>query len=113
MHTLYGIKQCGTVKKAQLWLQDHQIAYEFYDVKVAGLTQAQLAIFAEALGWEALVNKRSTTWRQIPEPRKQDLTQATALQLLIDYPTLMKRPILAFEGGFLLGFNAEHYQNTL
>jgi len=113
MHTLYGIKQCGTVKKAQVWLQDHQIAYQFHDVKVAGLTQAQLTVFAEALGWEALVNKRSTTWRQLPDTRKQDLTQATALQLLIDYPTLMKRPILAFEGGFLLGFNAEHYQNTL
>ena len=113
MPTLYGIKNCDSVKKARAWLDQHNVVYEFYDYKVDGIRLELLQQFAQNLGWETLVNKRSTTWRQLSDAQQQNLSADTALQLLLDYPTLIKRPIFATGNAFLIGFNADDYQRTL
>jgi Spx/MgsR family transcriptional regulator len=113
MITVYGIKNCDTVKKARAWLTQSQLDYRFHDYRVEGITEPLLQRFAAALGWEMLLNKRSTTWRQLTEAQKTDLNADKALQLLIDHPTLIKRPILETGDDFIVGFNADEYHRKL
>lgn len=113
MITVYGIKNCDTVKKARAWLTQNQLDYRFHDYKVEGITEPLLERFAAGLGWEVLLNKRSTTWRQLTEAQKTDLNADKALQLLVDHPTLIKRPILETGDDFIVGFNADDYQRKL
>jgi arsenate reductase (glutaredoxin) len=113
MLTLYGIKNCDTVKKAQMWLTEHHIEYCFHDYKSAGVSRILLEQFAEHVGWNALVNKRSTTWRTLTDDQKNDLEAEKTLLLLLDYPTLIKRPILQSDTIFMIGFNADDYQRKL
>jgi Spx/MgsR family transcriptional regulator len=113
MITVYGIKNCDTVKKARAWLTQNQLDYRFHDYKVEGITEPLLERFAAGLGWEVLLNKRSTTWRQLTEAQKTDLNADKALQLLVDHPTLIKRPILETSDDFIVGFNADDYQRKL
>jgi len=113
MLTVYGIKQCDTVKKALKWLESRDIEHQFHDVRKDGLNAEMIQRWSEAFGWQALVNKRSTTWRNLDEEAKQTLNEQTALALLLENPTLIKRPIV--EGGkqSLIGFKAEDYQKKL
>jgi Spx/MgsR family transcriptional regulator len=113
MMTLYGIKNCDTVKKARAWLEQQHQVYQFHDYKVDGVTQPLLSQFIMAFGWEALLNKRSTTWRQLSEAQKNTLNADTAAQLLLEHPTLIKRPILKTGDTLLIGFNADEYQHKL
>lgn len=113
MRKLYGIKNCDTVKKARAWLEQHNVVYQFHDYKTDGISLALLNRFAENSGWEVLLNKRSTTWRQLSDAQKTALDADTALQLLLEYPTLIKRPILESGDDFMIGFNADEYQRTL
>lgn len=113
MVTVYGIKNCDTVKKARVWLEQHHIVYQFYDYKAEGVNQALLNEFSQRFGWENLLNKRSTTWRQLADSQKEGLTSETALQLLLEYPTLIKRPILITGDIFIIGFDADEYQAKL
>jgi Spx/MgsR family transcriptional regulator len=113
MATLYGIKNCDTVKKARVWLEKNAVDYHFHDYKVDHITPELLSRFAEKLGWEVLLNKRSSTWRKLSEAKKTDLNADTALQLLLNYPTLIKRPILETGETFIIGFNADEYQRIL
>jgi Spx/MgsR family transcriptional regulator len=113
MLTLYGIKNCDSVKKARTWLQQHALAYHFHDYNVDGVTPELVQQFAVKLGWEVLLNKRSTTWRQLSEAQKTAVNADTALPLLLAYPTLIKRPILIAGTVFLIGFNADEYQRLL
>lgn len=110
---VYGIKNCDTVKKARAWLENHAIVYQFHDYKVDGISPELLSRFSENLGWEVLLNKRSSTWRQLPDAQKANLNAETALQLLLEHPTLIKRPILDTGKTFLIGFNADEYQAKL
>lgn len=110
MTIMYGIPNCDTIKKAKKWLENHNIAFEFHDYRKQGLTLEQLAIFEAALGWQALVNKRGTTFRQLPKEQQDNLTRESALALLIAHPAMIKRPLLAHNSAYHLGFKAEHYQ---
>lgn len=113
MRKLYGIKNCDTVKKARVWLEQHNVAYQFHDYKVDGISLELLNRFGENSGWEVLLNKRSTTWRELSDAQKTDLNADSALQLLLAHPTLIKRPVLESGNTFIIGFHADEYQSTL
>ena len=110
MTTLFGIKNCDTVKKARQWLDTHGIAYTFHDVRSDGLTKEQLEHWAKALGWQTLVNRRSTTWRTLSDDIKANLTESSAIEVILDNPTLMKRPVVEYKQTAFAGFKAEDYQ---
>src|SRR5579872_5046341 len=101
---IYGIKNCDTMTKARKWLDGHGVAYAFHDYRVDGLDKARLKNWVDALGWEKLLNKSSATFRDLPEPVKQGLTQAKAVALMLENPTMIKRPVLETGGGLLVGF---------
>ena len=107
MHTLYGIKNCDTVKKARNWLDQNGIAYRFHDFRTDGLTPELLQHFAEHLDWNKLLNRSSTSWRQLSVEQQADLTLEKSMQLMLDTPTLIKRPILDTGNKLILGFNAK------
>ena len=109
MTTLYGIKNCDTIKKARSYLEQHHIDYLFHDYRVDGLTQQQLAVWVAELGWEALINKRSTSWRKLPDSLKDSLDESTAIKVMLDHPTLIKRPLLERNACFYLGFSVAGY----
>jgi len=109
VYTLYGIKNCDTVKKAMLWLDQNNLAYRFHDYRVDGLTLELLQQFADSLGWNALINRSSTSWRQLDHEQQADLTQEKALQLMLDFPTLIKRPILDTGKKLIIGFKSGYY----
>jgi arsenate reductase (glutaredoxin) len=113
MVVLYGIKNCDTVKKARTWLDNNSIAYQFHDFRADGLTQEQLQQFAADLGWNAMLNRSSTSWRQLAAEQQDGLTEAKAIQLMLDTPTLIKRPILDTGSELLIGFKSDIYQTKL
>ena len=114
MITMFGIKNCDTIKKARKWLEVEGIEYQFHDYKKDGLSAKMLDSWVKDLGWEALVNKRGTTWRKLPDEVKESIDQASAIQIMIDNTSIIKRPLL-IDGGErkLLGFKAEDYQNFI
>ncbi len=112
--TVYGIKNCDTMKKAFAWLDEHGMAYQFHDYKKAGVPAALLAQGAAHWGWEALLKKTGTTWRKIPETERRDLDEARALALLSAYPSLIRRPIVMIDGeAALVGFAADGWMQAL
>ena len=108
--TLYGIANCDTIKKARNWLDRHQISYEFHDYRKQGLDHTLLQSMESALGWEAMLNRRGTTWRALPESVKHNIDRETALQVMQDNPAIVKRPILATKSRLYLGFSDRQYQ---
>lgn len=106
---LYGINNCDTVKKARRWLDSHGVGYRFHDLRTDGLDEERLRAWVVALGWEALLNRRSTTWRQLAESDKADLDGGKTLALMLKHPTLIKRPVLEINGGFMVGFREADY----
>ncbi|MCC8367481.1 ArsC family reductase [Xenorhabdus sp. PB61.4] len=117
--TLYGIKNCDTVKKARRWLEDQEIPYQFHDYRADGLSPDLLQLFIEQLGWESLLNTRGTTWRKLTDEQKSAINNAEAAKILmLEQPAIIKRPLLASQekntsqktGSYLLGFKAEQYQ---
>ena len=113
MYTLYGIKTCDTVKKARQWLDKHHLAHQFHDFRVDGLTSDQLKHFASQVDWNVLLNKSSTTWRQLSPDQQSYLSQEKALTLMLANPTLIKRPILDAGTKLLVGFKADTYSTEL
>jgi arsenate reductase (glutaredoxin) len=111
--TIYGIKNCDTMKKARAWLDARDIAYIFHDYKVAGIERARLSAWADAVGWEVLLNKAGMTFRNLPEADKANLTKAKALALMAAQPSLIKRPVLDLGGALLVGFKPELYAERL
>ena len=110
MTTIYGIKNCDTMKKARAWLDGHGVAYAFHDYKAAGIERARLEGWAKKAGWETLLNKAGTTFRKLPDKDKEGLTEAKAMKLMLAQPSLIKRPVLELAGGKLLvGFKPETY----
>jgi arsenate reductase len=107
--TLYGIKNCDTVRKARRWLEHEGIAHHFHDMREQGLTQAELARWCQAVGWEALLNRRSATWRALPDAAKAGLDGALASDLMLGNPTLIRRPVLESDEGILVGFSETDY----
>jgi Spx/MgsR family transcriptional regulator len=113
MFALYGIKNCSTVKKARDWLEQHGIAYQFHDVRADGLTLEQLQNFATRVDWTLLLNRTSTSWRKLNPEQQSDLTEDKAIQLIVNAPTLLKRPVLDTGELLLVGFKEQDYQDKL
>ncbi|OAI28515.1 ArsC family reductase [Methylomonas koyamae] len=112
MKVLYGIKNCDTVKKARALLDSRRIEYRFHDFRADGLEPALLQNFVDTLGVDAVLNQRSTSWRQLGDEQKRDLTPDKAVQLMLAVPTLIKRPILDDGRQLLVGFNPEQYPSA-
>ena len=107
---LYGIANCDTVKKARKWLVDRGIEVDFHDFKKQGLSQATLTGWLNKRDWEALLNKRGTTWRKLSAETRDAITdRAGAARLMVEQPALIRRPVLDMEGNIYLGFNEEVY----
>lgn len=113
MNILYGISSCNTIKKAKDWLQNNKIDYQFHDYRKQGITIELLESFEVILGWEKLLNKKSTSWRKLDHNQKNHISKKTALQLMLETPTLIKRPILDTGKKLIIGFEAENYQKQL
>jgi arsenate reductase (glutaredoxin) len=107
--TIYGIRNCDTMKKARAWLEAHGVDYEFHDYKAAGVDRAKLEAWAKKAGWEVLLNRAGTTFRKLPDAAKQDLDERKAIRLMIDQPSMIKRPVLEIGQKLLVGFSEERY----
>lgn len=112
MTTIYGIRNCDTMKKAIAWLDDHGVRYDFHDYKKAGIDAAKLKAWSKQAGWETLLNTRGTTWRKLSPSRQADLDEAKALKLMSENPSLIKRPVLDHGGALVVGFVPERYSKT-
>jgi arsenate reductase len=112
--TIYGIKNCDTMKKARAWLDTAGKAYAFHDYKAVGIDRARLEGWAGKVGWETLLNRAGTTFRNLPDAAKQGLTERKALALMLEQPSMIRRPVLEAPGGKLLvGFKPELYESKL
>jgi arsenate reductase (glutaredoxin) len=108
--TLYGIPNCDTVKKARTWLAEHGHDFTFHDFKKQGLERATVAAWLEQLDWEVLVNRKGTTWRGLPDERKAAVVdKASALALMLEFPSVVKRPVLEGAGATGVGFSPALY----
>lgn len=108
--TLYGIKNCDTVRKARKWLEAAGIEYRFHDFRADGLDEKDLRSWAKAAAWETLLNRRGTTWRQLPEADKEGVDEKKAIQLMLAQPTLIKRPVLVHGKQTHIGFKPVEYE---
>ena len=112
--TIYGIKNCDTMKKARAWLDKAGKAYVFHDYKAAGIERVRLEKWAAAVGWETLLNRAGTTFRKLPDADKEGLTEKKAIALMLAQPSMIKRPVLDLGGGkILVGFKPESYEAAL
>ncbi|CAA6604174.1 Protein YffB [Rhodospirillaceae bacterium LM-1] len=106
---IYGIKNCDTMKKAFAWLNEQGVAYVFHDYKKQGVTKANLEHWCKALGWEKVLNRAGTSFRKLPEDKRLNLDQTKAVALMLEQPSMIKRPIIEGPGLLELGFMPERY----
>ena len=111
--TIYGIKNCDTMKKARAWLDSHGVAYGFHDYKTEGIAKDKLKHLCDELGWETLLNRAGTTFRKLPDGDKEDMNERKAQALMLAQPTMIKRPVLDLGGKLLVGFKPEVYAKEL
>ena len=112
--TIYGIKNCDTMKKARAWLDKRGVAYAFHDYKIAGIEREQLDLWCKTVGWEILLNRGGTTFRKLPDKDKNALDGKKAVALMLAQPSMIKRPVLDLGGGKLIvGFTPELYREKL
>jgi arsenate reductase len=109
MLTVYGIKSCDTCRRARKYLDEHNIEFNFHDLRDDGLDIPMLERWSNRIGWERLLNKQSLTWRKIPEVDRSDLTRDKALAAMLDNPTLVKRPVLESERFIAVGFSEKRF----
>ena len=107
--TIYGIKNCDTMKKARAWLDSHGVSYAFHDYKSAGIEKDRLKAWSDELGWETLLNRAGTTFRKLPDADKERLTESKALALMTAQPSMIKRPVLDLGRKRLVGFRPDIY----
>src|SRR5688500_13689091 len=107
--TLYGIRNCDTMKKAWTFLDAKGVAYRFHDYKKEGIDRATLEGWVRQLGWETLLNRSGTTFRRLPEAERQDLDEGKAVALMLAQPSMIKRPVLEKDGKLTVGFNPQTY----
>ena len=109
--TLYGIRNCDTMKKAWTWLDRAGVAYDFHDYKKQGIDRARLEAWAGRVGWERLLNRAGTPFRKLPDADRQDLDATRAIALMLAQPSMIKRPVLETgDGALLVGFRPEEYE---
>jgi len=107
--TIYGIKNCDTMKKARAWLDGHGVKYDFHDYKAAGIAKDKLEAWSDKLGWETLLNRAGTTFRKLPDADKEGLNERKALALMLAQPSMIKRPVLEMGSKLLVGFKPDDY----
>jgi len=107
--TLYGIRNCDTMKKAFAWLQDYGVDHAFHDYKKQGVTRGALQRWCAAAGWEKVLNRAGTTYRKLPDEAKADLDEAKAVALMLEQPSMIKRPVLETGDTVEIGFRPERY----
>ncbi|MCZ0734022.1 ArsC family reductase [Phreatobacter sp. AB_2022a] len=107
--TIYGIKTCDTMKKARTWLESHGRPYAFHDYREAGLDRPRLEQWVKQVGWEILLNRNSTTFRDLPESERSGLSEEKAIGLMLAQPTMIKRPVLDLGDRLLVGFKPDAY----
>ena len=107
---LYGIRNCDTMKKARRWLDGNGIEYRFHDFKKEGLAADRLRRWIEAVGWETLLNRRGMMWRKLPPEVREHIDRASATRVMLETPTIVKRPVLEKDGEVVVGFSPERYQ---
>jgi arsenate reductase len=110
MATIYGIKNCDTMKKARAWLDARKVAYAFHDYKAAGIDRATLEGWVKTLGWEVLLNRAGTTFRKLPDADKTGITERKAIALMLAQPSMIKRPVLEAKGRLTVGFKPQTYK---
>jgi Spx/MgsR family transcriptional regulator len=110
MINLYGIKNCDSCRKAKRWLQNRDIKFRFTDIREEVLNETLLKKWQKQLDWETLLNKKSMTWRKIPEMERADMDARLARNMILNYPTVMKRPVLDLDQQVVLGFNEDTYE---
>jgi len=112
--TIYGIKNCDTMKKAFAWLDKHGADYEFHDYKKAGIDRSLLERWSKKVGWETLLNRAGMTFRKLPDKEKEGLTESKAMKIMLAQPSIIKRPVLDLGGGKLLvGFKQDAYKDAV
>lgn len=111
--TLYGIPNCDTVKKARVWLDGRGIAHGFHDYKKAGIDADTLSDWARAVGWEVLLNRAGTTWRKLPDEAREGVDEAKAIALMVEQPSLIKRPVVTGGARLLVGFKPAEWEAAL
>ncbi len=112
--TMYGIKNCDTIKKARTWLEKHKIDYDFHDYKAAGVDRAQLEAWSKKVGWETLLNRAGTTFRKLSDKDKAVADEKQAIALMLAQPSMIKRPVLDLgRGKLIVGFKPEVYADAL
>ena len=111
--TIYGIKNCDTMKKARAWLDGHGVAYDFHDYKAAGIGKEKLKAWSDQVGWETLLNRAGTTFRKLPHSDKEGLDERKALALMLAQPSMIKRPVLDLGNKLLVGFKPETYASEV
>jgi arsenate reductase len=107
--TIYGIKNCDTMKKARAWLDGHGVAFDFHDYKTAGIARDMLKQWSDEVGWETLLNRAGTTFKKLPDADKDGLNERKALALMEAQPSMIKRPVLDLGGKLLVGFKEDVY----
>lgn len=110
MTTMYGIKNCDTIKKARTWLERQGVAYGFHDYKAEGIDKPVLEAWAKKLGWDVLLNKAGTTFKKLPDADKANLTESKAIALMLAQPSMIKRPVLEAKGKLTVGFKPDEYK---
>ena len=108
--TLYGIPNCDTIKKARVWLDSHKIAFRFHDYRKQGLDREQLQSMVSVLGWETMLNRRGTTWRALPGKVKDHIDLGSAIDVMLENPAIIKRPILSTGDQLYVGFSDAQYR---
>jgi arsenate reductase (glutaredoxin) len=111
--TIYGIKNCDTMKKARAWLDERGVGYAFHDYKAAGIEREALEAWVDEVGWETLLNRAGTTFRALPDDKKEGLNAKKAVALMLTQPSMIKRPVLIAGKKMLVGFKPEAYQSLL
>ncbi len=107
--TIYGIRNCDTMKKARAWLEAHGVDYDFHDYKSDGIDRTTLEKWAKTVGWEVLLNRAGTTFRKLPDDAKQNIDERKAFELMLEQPSMIKRPVLEHGKTVLVGFSEERY----
>ena len=110
---IYGIKSCDTVRKARKWLDNSNQNYQFHDFRIDGLDQEKLDNWVDSLGWEKILNTRSTSWRMLNDQQKKNISAQSAVKLMLENPTLIKRPVLQTDKIILVGFKEVEYEQLL
>jgi Spx/MgsR family transcriptional regulator len=110
--TIYGIKNCDTMKKARSWLDGKGLAHTFHDYKAEGIDRGHLERWTELAGWDTVLNRAGTTFKKLAEADKQDLDREKAISLMLAQPSMIKRPVLEADGRLLVGFKPDVYEQA-